>query len=473
MRFASALSGLVLTAAALSSAHAQQPAPAPAPSEEARQIAQEAYIYLYPLITMDMTRKQFTNMDPKVNPIGGPANSFVHIREFPAADMRAVVRPNFDTLYSSAWLDLSDGPVVVSAADTNGRYFLLPMLDMWTDVFAVPGKRTNGTKAANFAVVPPGWSGTLPADVQRIDAPTPHVWIIGRTQTNGIDDYTAVHKVQDGYRITLLEDWGKTPRAIEQKIDPSVDTKTPPLRMVDDMAPADYFAYGAKLMQENPPHKTDWSILQRMKRIGLEPGRFDEAKVPADVITSGAADGLKLMHDKLPTLARVVNGWQMNTDTMGVYGDYYLKRAIVTMVGLGANQPEDAIYPLAIADSAGQPITAENDYVLRFTKDEIPPAGAFWSLTMYDAEGFQVANTLNRFAIGDRDKLTYNADGSLDLYIQNESPGADKEANWLPAPKSGPLGLTLRLYAPKQQALDGRWNPPALQNVSEGRAMTK
>ena len=269
-------------------------------------IAQEAFIYLYPLILMDLTRKQLINLDPKVSQFGGPANAFTHIRAFPTADMRAVVRPNFDTLYSSAWLDLTNGPVVVSTADTGGRYFLLPMLDMWTDVFAVPGKRTNGTGAANFALVPPGWSGNLPQDVERIDAPTPYVWIIGRTQTNGVRDYDAVHKVQDGYKITLLADWAKTPRVIEQKIDPAVDTKTEPLRQVNGMPALEYFKYGAELMKQNPPHVTDWSIIARMKRIGLEPGKsLDSAKISGDVLAHGAAAGLKLMHDKMSTIARV------------------------------------------------------------------------------------------------------------------------------------------------------------------------
>jgi hypothetical protein len=176
---------------------------------------------------MDVTRKQLTNLDPKVSQIGGPANIFAHVRAFPTAAMRTVARPNFDTLYSSAWIDLTEGPVVVSTADTHDRYFLLPMLDMWTDVFAVLGKRTSGTSAANFALAPPGWNGYLPPDVERINAPTSLVWIIGRTQTNGVKDYDAVHKIQDDYRITLLQDWGKTPRMIQQKIDPSVDTRTP------------------------------------------------------------------------------------------------------------------------------------------------------------------------------------------------------------------------------------------------------
>jgi len=435
--------------------------------DEAQVIAQEAYVYLYPLVLMDLTRKQMINLDPKVSPAGGPANAFTHMRAFPAPDMRVVVRPNFDTLYSSAWVDLSNGPVVVSTADTGGRYFLLPMLDMWTDVFAVPGKRTNGTGAANFALVSPGWSGNLPQEVERIDSPTPYIWIIGRTQTNGVKDYDAVHKIQDGYKITLLADWGKTPRKIEQKIDPAVDTLTEPLKQIDEMRAVEYFKYGAELMKDNRPHLTDWSIIARIKRIGLQPGKsFDGGKVSADVLAYGATAGLKLMRDKVPTIARVTNGWTMNTDTIGVYGDYYLKRAIVAMVGLGANQPEDAIYPLNVGDAAGKPVRAEDRYVLHFSQDELPPVNAFWSLTMYDAEGFQVANSLNRFAIGDRDALKFNADGSLDLYVQYDNPGRDKESNWLPAPASGELGLTLRLYAPRPQVLDGRWNPPAIKRVA-------
>lgn len=435
--------------------------------DESQTIAQEAYLYLYPLVLMDLTRKQLTNLDPKTNPMGGPANAFTHIREFPTAEMRSVVRPNFDTLYSSAWLDLTNGPLIVSTASTGGRYFMLPMLDMWTDVFAVPGKRTNGTGAAAFALVPPGWSGNLPQGVERIDAPTPHVWVIGRTQTDGVKDYDTVHKIQDGYKITALADWGKAPVKVEQKIDPSVDTKTEPLRQVADMPAVDFFKYGAELMKQNPPHATDWSTIARIKRIGLEPGKsFDATKVSADVLASGVTDAKKLMQEKAPTLAQRVNGWQMNTDTMGVYGNYYLKRAIVALAGLGANQVDDAIYPLNIADADGQPVTAENKYVLRFSKDELPPVNAFWSLTMYDSEGYQVANPINRFAIGDRDALKFNPDGSLDLYVQTENPGADRESNWLPAPKTGPLGLTMRLYAPKPQALDGRWVPAGIKRVN-------
>ena len=203
--------------------------PAPITKDEAHAIGVDAYLYFYPLITMDVTRKQLTNQEPTPGGIGGPMNRFANVGAFPTADMRVVVRPNFDTLYSSGWLDLTKEPMVVSVPDTGGRYYLLPMLDMWTDVFASPGWRTTGTGAGNFLVTPPGWRRHSPrSSFTRIDAPTPYVWIIGRTKTDGPADYDAVHKVQDGYKITPLSQWGKAPVPVEVKIDPSVDVKTPP-----------------------------------------------------------------------------------------------------------------------------------------------------------------------------------------------------------------------------------------------------
>ncbi len=436
--------------------------------QQAYEIGIEAYQYLYPLILMDVSRRVMTNYEPGVRPGMGPMNAFSHMPAFPPANFREVVRPNFDTLYSTAWLDLTKEPMIVSAPDTAGRYYLLPMLDMWTDVFAVPGKRTSGTGAGHWAVVPPGWGGSLPAGVSRIDAPTAYVWIIGRTQTNGPKDYAAVHKVQAGYMVTPLSQWGKPAMPVKAAIDPDVDMKTPPMVQVDTMPAPKYFSYGAELMKLHPPHATDWSQIARLGRIGIEPGKsftFDQAEPAVKAsLQRAVVDGMRQMKEKIPTMARVVKGWQMSTDTMGVYGNSYLKRAIVALVGLGATQPEDAIYPLCMCDADGKPMNGANKYLLHFTKDELPPVGAFWSVTMYDAEGFQAANKLDRFAIGDRDELKYNADGSLDLYIQHDSPGADKESNWLPAP-SCPLGVTMRLYAPNAQVVDGRWNPPAIKKV--------
>jgi hypothetical protein len=445
--------------------------------EEAYAIGVDAYLYFYPLISMDITRKQLSNVEPGKG-FGGPMNTFVNIPEYPTAGVKAVVRPNFDTLYSSGWLDLTKEPVIVSVPDTNGRYYLLPMLDMWTDVFASPGWRTTGTAAGNFIIVPPGWRpdlkdrliDQLPKDTQRIDAPTAYVWIIGRTKTDGPQDYDAVHKIQAGYKITPLSQWGKAPEPVQVKIDPTINMKTPPKIQVDTMSAGKYFAYAAELMKLQPPHITDQPIIAQMERIGIEPGKsFDLDKVdPAvkkalDRAPQGAQD---LMKWKVATLARVVNGWSMNTDTMGVYGNYYLKRAMVTQIGLGANLPEDAIYPLNLGDGSGKPLDGASNYTIHFEKGATPPANAFWSITLYDRDGFQVGNSLNRFAVSSWMPFQYNPDGSLDLYFQNESPGAEKEANWLPAPK-GPFNLCMRLYAPKSEALTGKWNPPPVTRVQE------
>jgi hypothetical protein len=443
---------------------------APAITEaEAHAIAVDAYVYFYSLISIDVTRRQATNVEPGKEMLFGPANTFASAPAFPAADFRAVVRPNFDTLYSSAWLDMTKEPVVVSAPDTGGRYYLLPMLDMWSDVFASPGWRTTGTQAANYLVTPPAWNGTVPEGMTRISAPTPYVWIIGRVKTDGPPDYDAVHKVQSGFKVTLLSDWGKTPLPVEVKIDPSIDMKTPPKVQVDTMPAGKYFAYAAELLKANPPHITDEPIIAQMKHIGIVPGQsFDIEKVPPAVkkaIEEAPAAGQALMAWKVPTLARVANNWSMNTDTMGVYGNYYLKRAIVAQFGLGANLPEDAIYPLNLGDEAGKPLDGAYRYTLHFDKGDMPPANAFWSVTLYDAEGYQVANALNRFAVSSWMPFKHNADGSLDLYFQSQSPGKEKEANWLPAPK-GEFNLTMRVYAPRSEALTGKWNPPPVRRVS-------
>jgi hypothetical protein len=412
---------------------------------------------------MDVTRRVSTNMEAGKETGKGPMNMFVNIPSFPAADFRIVVRPNFDTLYSSAWLDLTMEPMVVSAPDTGSRYYLLPMLDMWTDVFASPGSRTTGAQAGNFLVTPPGWTGDVPPDMTRIPSPTPYVWIIGRTRTDGPADYEEVHEVQAGYGITPLSQWGKTPAAPQAAIDPAVDMKTPPKLQVDRMPADKFFAYAAELLKTNPPHLTDQPIIAQLKSIGFEPGKsFDlngADPVIRDALATTPEEGQRLMAWKLPTLGRVANGWAMMTDTMGVYGNYYLKRATVAQLGLGANLPEDAIYPSNLFDDAGKPLDGTNKYSLHFGKDAKPPVGAFWSVTLYDSDGFQVANPLNRFALSSWMPFKENGDGSLDLYFQNESPGADKEANWLPAPK-GPFNLLMRLYAPKSEVLVGKWDPP-------------
>jgi len=432
-------------------------------SGDLRTLSYEAALYVYPLVLMDVTRLQARNTPAGSKPGGGPPNQFHHIRTFPTADFRGVVRPNFDTLYSSAWLDLTSGPVIVHVSDTNDRYYMLPMLDMWTDVFANPGKRTTGTAQQDFIVAGPGYGGALPADLPVISAPTPHVWVIGRIQTNGPSDYPNVHKVQDGFGITVLGP------GVDHAIDAGYDTATEPLRVVNGMNPLDFFGYAADLLAVNRPHPTDFSILARIAGMGIIAGKsfrpddFDAQQ--RSEIAAGWSAALQDIITSAATVGAHVNRWTIIKDNVGVYGNGYLQRALIALAGLGANPPEDAVYPLLIADTDGEPITGEHKYVLHFDADQLPPVSAFWSVTMYDGEGYQVANEINRIAIGDRDPLTYNADGSLDLYLQHANPGPARATNWLPAPR-GPLGVTMRLYAPNRSVLDGTWSPPPVRKAS-------
>ena len=465
-RIATLLLAVVVT---LSSAGPSDRASAAVPEQEAYDIGFEAYLYLYPLVIMDVTRRQATNIEAGKMLGRAPMNTFMQISTFPPVEYRDVVRPNFDTLYSIAWLDLTRESIIVSVPDTDGRYYMLQMLDMWTDTFANPGKRSTGTKENHFALVPPGWSGRLPNGVKRIDSPTGMIWIVGRTQTNGAADYPAVHKVQAGYKLTKLSEWGNKPSPVRVKIDPGVDMQTPPMIQLDKMAAADFFEYAAELMKINPPHSTDHDMVARLARIGIEAGKsfnFDKAD-PAlrTSLETAARDALKALQDSSTRIAPIVNGWQFATETIGVYGNSYWRRALVARYGLGANPPEDAAYPLGFTDADGKPLDAANKYVLRFGKGKLPPVDAFWSVTLYDKDGFPVPNQLKRQALGDRDKLKLGSDGSVEIYIQSESPGGVKKANWLPTPKSGPFNLVMRLYAPRREALDGRWLPPGVLKV--------
>lgn len=442
--------------------------------EKATALVKDAYIYAYPLVLMDVTRQQTTNVpNATVVPMRAPINQFAHFRSYPKADSRDVVRFNFDTLYSFAWVDLSQGPMILSVPDTNGRFYLVPTLDMWTDVFASVGARTTGTQAGHYAYVPPGWTGTLPEGVTRIQAPTSMIWMMGRTQTNGPSDYGNVHKIQDSMKLTPLTSWGKdyTPPA-NLPVDAGFDDKTTPLVQVQNMSGVDFFKHFAELLKKYPPHANDYPILFRMRALGIEPGRdWDASKLDAKT-TALINDGAKAaLSDIVSFLKRGgegthVNGWNIATDNMGTYGTSYLQRSLVALAGLGANLPADAVYPAAFVDGDGKQLNGANKYVLHFSKEQLPPADAFWSLTMYDEQGFQVPNPIDRFAIGDRDPLKFNADGSLDLYLQSTSPGTDKESNWLPTPASAAIQPTLRLYSPRASVMDGTWVPPAIKRTN-------
>jgi hypothetical protein len=440
---------------------AQTPAPAQAPQAQSKAaaelqgLAREVYVYAYPLVLMDVTREVMTAKTP--------VNTFQHKRSFPDPSFTDVVSPNADTLYSIAWLDLSGGPVILSVPDTKGRYYLMPMLDAWTNVFQSPGKRTIGTEKRDFAIIGPKWKGEIPKNAEEIRAPTDMVWIIGRTQTNGKADFAAVNKIQDQYKLTPLSRSRKAPATAA-----NVDLKTPPVDQVARMDAKTFFSRVAMLLPNNPPAKEDAAMVERMKKLGIVPGQpFDTSKLDADS-AKGLAEGAKsalaaIVSSAKGTTGDIRNGWTINWD-LGRYGTNYGLRAITAWGGLGANAPEDALYPHTHLDGGGRPLNGANKYALHFDKGKTPPAEAFWSLTMYNDKQFFVANPIDRYAIGDRDKLHPNADGSVDIYIQHDSPGNDKESNWLPAPKDN-FNVILRVYWPKQEMLERRWTPPAIQKV--------
>jgi uncharacterized protein (TIGR02246 family) len=448
--------------------------------DEAFQIATEAYIYGYPLVTMEMTRRVMTNVAEPTGP-HAPMGQFANLRTYPNASFRDVTAPNADTLYSAAWLDLAKEPYILSLPDEDGRYYLMPMLSGWTDVFEVPGSRTTGTKAQKYALTGPSWKGNeaLPDGVTELKSPTSMVWIIGRTYCTGApEDYKAVHALQDRYSLVPLSAYGTDYKPPKGKVDPDIDMKTAVRDQVNRLDAATYFKMLAALMKDNPPAKDDAPMVARLAKIGIVPGKdFDLGKLdPA--VQKGLERAPKAALEKIAahfkSAGTDVNGWRFMLQ-VGQYGTDYLQRAFVTWFGLGANRPRDAVYPTSEADAAGKKYSGAGRYTLTFPRGQMPPVKGFWSLTMYDAQFFFVANPLNRYTLSQRNKLKENADGSVTLYIQNEPPGQDRESNWLPAPK-GDFVLMLRLYWPKEEGpsiFDGTWKPPAVKRVGDAVAAGK
>jgi hypothetical protein len=469
-----AMSTLILTSSLLIvlSPSAGRAADAPAKGklteDEAAKIAADAYVFGFPLVLMDMTRQARTAV-PKADEGRAPANQFTHSTKFPDPKFRAVVSPNADTLYSSAWLNLAKEPLILSLPDAGKRYYLMQLMDAWTNTFACPGTRTTGNGKGDFAIVGPDWKGDLPAGVQELRSPTNLVWLLGRTQTNGVDDYDAVHALQSQYKLTPLSARGKpyTPPD-DVPVEPGIDTKTPPLEQVMKMDAAAFFGRFNALMKDNPPAAADAPMINHLAAIGIGPGKTIDWKTIDPAIASGLKKGISIGHERLAAAAKLrraggPNGWEVIRNA-GKYGTSYPFRALVAYFALGANLPEDALYPRARVDSEGQPLNGASRYRIRFAKGQLPPVEAFWSVTMYNSNQAFVENAIGRYAIGDRDHLRFNDDGSLTLYVQRDSPGPDKESNWLPAPADD-FNMIMRLYWPKKDALDGAWKPPAVQRA--------
>jgi hypothetical protein len=449
---------------------------AAAKEKEAQDVAVEAYIYAYPLVTMEMTRRIMTNVDA---PQGthAPMGQWIRARAYPDASFRDVTAPNADTLYTTTWLDVSKEPWIVSIPDMKGRFFLFPMLDGWTNVFQDPGKRTTGTKAQKFAITGPGWSGTLPEGVTEYKSPTAIVWVLGRIYCTGApQDYKAVHAAQDKVSAVPLSAYGKPYKPEPGTVDPAVDMKTAVREQVNALDGAAYFKLFAELLKTNPPAPDDAPMVAKLAKIGIVPGQdFDASKLDPAVAKGIAAapkpaQGRIMEWMKEGILAgdlKLEHGWLFTTKT-GLYGTNYRQRALITAIGLGANRPEDAVYPTSEGPDVLKKYSGEHKYVIHFNKGETPPVNGFWSLTMYDANYFFVANPLNRYTLSQRNNFKTNADGSIDLYIQHDSPGKDKESNWLPAPADA-FVLMMRLYWPKEKPpslLDGTWKIPEVKEAS-------
>jgi len=438
---------------------------------EAVGIATEAYIYGYPLVTFDTVRMQQTNVaapDAEHAPMG----QMIRMRTYPSIENHCCAAPNADTLYTMAWLDVSIEPWIFGIPDMGDRYYIMPMLDGYSEVFRVASSRTTGGKAQRYAITGPGWSGALPQGVTQVKSPTGTVWILGRIYCAGTpEDYKAVHALQDRFSVVPLGSLGKPYKPLPGVVDAAFDMKTAVRKQVNGMDIDTYFNHLSRLMKTNPPAAQDAPIVARMAKIGLAPGQeFDPDKfgfVDREAIRIVPKLALLEMGLHLKK-QKTTDGWLFLTSGVGNFGTDYLLRGMANLLGPGWNRPQDAVYPLSQKDADGEEYNgARHRYVVRFEKGRMPPAEAFWSLTMYDTDFFFVPNPINRYELSQRNRFVTNPDGSVEMYLQAESPGKEKEANWLPAPK-GKFALVLRIYSPREtppSILDGSWTPPPVKKA--------
>jgi hypothetical protein len=448
--------------------------------EEVEQIGEDAYIYGYSLITTEVTRVQMTNV-PEVHGMHGPMGQFMNILRYPPADFRGVSAPNADTLYSPAWIDLGKEPTVFTYPDMGKRYFLFPTYSLWMPVAESLGSRTTGQGAGKYLITGPGWDGEVPEGLKQIKSPTRYFLILGRTYSDGSEeDYKAVNALQAQYNLVPLSAYGKPYTFVAPKVDekPGFSMTDKPQDVILRMSTSEYFNRMTTLMGDvAPPAPEDAPIVAEMAKIGLIPGQpFDITKLDPTVqaaLTNLPKNALAKIVAQATAGKSLVNGWAISGLQTGYYGTNYLGRALIAAVGWPANLPQDAVYPTTFVDAEGKKLDGANKYTLTFPKGQTPPADGFWSITMYFDDGgwWFYPNPLNKFTVSLRDKPKFNEDDSLTLYFQHESPGAEKEANWLPSP-AGDFLLTLRMYWPKDKPPSilplgkGTWVPPAVVKVN-------
>ena len=425
----------------------------------------EAYIFGYPLVLMELTRQAMEADATK------GANHLYHLRSFPDHTFRNVVRPNNDTVYSVNWFDLKKEPMIISVPDSD-RYYVLPFMDAWTNVFSSIGSRTTGNKAGHYALAGPDWRGKLPKDVNLIESPTNMVWMVGRIRANSQADMVKVAHMQDHMAITPLSQWAIGQPLPAKVVDGSSkgSDKRHPKALIDGLSAAEFFNLLSELMATQPAAKSDADALHNLSQLGVVPGKsFNLASrgfIDRWLIKKSVSIANAKLHEATDnqSTSPMENGWVIWRGIIGEYGTNYQVRAGVAMRALAALAPKEAAYPSASVDVNGEVLTGQNQYKIQFKKGQTPPAHAFWSITMYNSEGFLIDNPIKRYVIGDRNELAFNHDGSLDIYIQHTPPPSG-ESNWLPSP-NGQFSILMRIYNTKQSFLDGSWQVPAIERIN-------
>ncbi|WP_052418372.1 DUF1254 domain-containing protein [Pseudooceanicola atlanticus] len=417
-----------------------------------RDIAQEAYTFTLPLVAMESFRRRRMSL--------GPMNEMFHARKLLHFKSRHITAPNNDTLYSNAWLDLRQGPAVIDLPETGDRYISVAVMDMWTDNIAILGTRTTGGSGGRYTIVGPD-AGTEGIEGPVIRSTTPICWVLARILVAGPEDLAEARAVQDGL-VLQMPPPPNTPVG-----DPAQGTRIAPW--------SEYFAQAAELLRLHRPRATDMGVMQRIAPLGLDdsdgfdPDRFDEDEIAQ--IAAGVADARRTLEGGM-IMAADGDGWLDPKSGLGFYNQDYEFRARVAIGGLGALTLEEATY-FPAKSFGGTALDGRQMMRWHIPADQPIPVNAFWSLSMYepteDGELFFIENPLSRYAIGDRTPgLVRNHDGSLDIWIGHDSPGAEDEANWLPAP-AGPYTLLLRAYFAKPELLEGRYDIPEPQPVIQGR----
>ncbi len=448
--------------------------------DELMQTLGQAYLFGYPLVLMDLTRQVSTNIEhPHPERPLAPINQLGHFRRFPDHTLRTVVKPNVDTYYSIAWMHLDEEPLVLSLPETE-RYYLMQMLDAYSNVFASIGPRTTGTDPIDILVTGPGWEGVVPQGMLLVRAPTSLVWMLGRIQVNSVEDgATKVRDIQDHMRLVPLKHFDDPDYEASKGRFNKDMVGVIPSDMVRNLDIREFFNRMSHLMAENPPPAKDSTIVRKMSGIGLDAGQPFKLSTDHLILRKKIEALSDYVHNRLeerrahPDTSLLVNGWMIARKGIGAYGTDYTRRAFIAFMALGANLPEDAVYPNCTQDVNGDPLDGSNQYVLHFAADQMPPVNAFWSVTAYGADEFLVENTIGRYALGDRDTLRYNPDGSLDILVQSVRPAEKNLSNWLPIPANGPFSLTLRLYWPKTEVLSGDWSPPSVVPVDRTASLPK